>query len=519
MKKFFYFVFIICFANQLLAQCPLSNTDFVGDYSLTQVTPNHNANNNIQSFEDQTVVLSKISGTNKRQFSAVYLEALGISQPPTEVSFTLDCQSNSVLVDTGLETGLTCSGSPIITLGPANISGSFNPNDDSNFTLILAEYVDAACGITTPLVTEFTLTKKPCSSPQNINVNDINSSTAIITWDDINGSNTTFDVEYGVSGFTPGNGTMITGLSSPSVTLNNLQTDVIYSFYITTNCTATNTEVTVGPYGISVPEDCDTLFSDFPITENFENIDTFNNCYTTLSEDNNDYSWFLDQFPFGLTTNYFAFSPPDDLPQEDYLFSPPLNMTANNFYNISFVYNAINYQDNDANESLEVIIAQDTTKAAVDSGSSIFTDSTIVQNGDFNSIFTDALKGSETFSPATTGDYYVVFKSTGQPLPQEQSSGFLILFEYDVSEIQFLSTNENNLKEFDYFVDSNNYLNLSANQVFERVKLFSLSGRELFRKKLHKSEEKIDLNQFSSGVYIVQAQINNAFKSFKIIKQ
>ena len=63
-------------------------------------------------------------------------------------------------MDDGLDTGLTCNQETNITLGKAETTGIYDPNDDSSFTLILAEYVDnGGCDVPQPLTTEFLLTK------------------------------------------------------------------------------------------------------------------------------------------------------------------------------------------------------------------------------------------------------------------------------------------------------------------------------------------------------------------------
>lgn len=72
---------------------------------------------------------------------------------------------------------------------------------------------------------------------------------------------------------------------------------------------------------------------------------------------------------------------------------------------------------------------------------------------------------------------------------------------------------------FNYFVDSQNHLNLSANQAFEQIQLHNLLGQLVLSQKLSAQNERIDLNSLSKGVYLVQAQINNVSKTFKVFKK
>jgi hypothetical protein len=137
--------------------CPIPDGSFTGNYLLEQQTPIHAANG-VLSFETQTVNLTQDGSPTRRAFEAAWIEGLGIGQPAMTVSFDLSC--NNVVVDPGLDTNLTC-GDGAITLGPADATGSYDPADDSSFTLILAEYVDdGGCGVSPPLTTEFLLTKQ-----------------------------------------------------------------------------------------------------------------------------------------------------------------------------------------------------------------------------------------------------------------------------------------------------------------------------------------------------------------------
>lgn len=138
--------------------CPIPPTSFVGDYMITQTTAINPADG-VPVFNDQVLTLFTVEGAStKRQFSAVYLEGLGIGQPSMTVSFAFSC--GQVIVDSGLDTFLTCDQETNITLGPATTHSTFEPSDDSQFELTLTEYEnDGGCGAPTYQVT-FLLTKQ-----------------------------------------------------------------------------------------------------------------------------------------------------------------------------------------------------------------------------------------------------------------------------------------------------------------------------------------------------------------------
>lgn len=138
--------------------CPIEPTSFIGDYMLTQLTPD-NPDDGAPVFSDQIINLSLVEGAStKRQFSAVYLEDVGIGQPAMTVSFALSC--GQVIVDPGLDTQLTCDQESNITLGPAEVPATFDSTDDSYFELTLTEYEnDGGCGVA-PYQVTFSLTKQ-----------------------------------------------------------------------------------------------------------------------------------------------------------------------------------------------------------------------------------------------------------------------------------------------------------------------------------------------------------------------
>lgn len=72
---------------------------------------------------------------------------------------------------------------------------------------------------------------------------------------------------------------------------------------------------------------------------------------------------------------------------------------------------------------------------------------------------------------------------------------------------------------FDYYVDSQNMLNLSANAPLNQIKLFNLLGQEVLSNKLSAQNEMVDLNRLGSGVYLAQVQINDTVETFKLVKK
>ncbi|MDT8346555.1 MAG: fibronectin type III domain-containing protein [Flavobacteriaceae bacterium] len=514
------FVFSIL-GMSVYSQCPIPATSFVGDYNMVQTTPNHPENGG-PSFNSQVVSINAQATPNSRVFSALYLEFLNIpGQTPTTINFTLDCPNgNSVIVGSGINTFLGC-GVGSITLGPASITGVFDVNDDTSFTLVLAEYVtDGGCGVPTPLVTEFQFTKASCGAPQNINFSNITATTADVSWTDVNGTGTTFDVEYGVEGFTLGTGTTQTNLSATNTTLTGLQEGTFYDVYVTADCGGGTSSLTAGPISLLVPADCNTIFSGFPIVEIFDDAAVFASCYTVIDQDANGTAWIQQELELTAgIPSFFATNGTNTATKEDYLFSPAIQLTAGQTYTISATYNGADASATGlANEDLEVLVATGNTVTDANAGTSVFTDTGIVQNGaGLADVEVQAITNSGQFTATTTGDHYIVFKSTGSPAPGSTTTGFLLLFEYSIDTT--LSVGDFDQNQFNFFVDANNTLNLEATNIMEQLQVFNIVGQQVINTNLNATEAQVSVNVLKPGVYLAKLQLEGENRSFKFVKR
>ena len=132
----------------LLQYCPLE-ADFIGDYNLTTT-----ATGIFDSavFVNGTVTISEGATPTDRTFSSPTYPEFG-AFPAMEFNFSLLC--GNVQVPTGQATGVGCGSST--TLGPAANVGSYDPTDDSSFTIIITDDEGGSCGA--PYEAAFLLTK------------------------------------------------------------------------------------------------------------------------------------------------------------------------------------------------------------------------------------------------------------------------------------------------------------------------------------------------------------------------
>lgn len=82
-----------------------------------------------------------------------------------------------------------------------------------------------------------------CNEPINLSVNNVTFNSAVLSWENSNSSQPQqYKVEYGISGFVLGSGTIST-VSSSTLNINNLLPNTTYDFYVQAICSTNNTSI------------------------------------------------------------------------------------------------------------------------------------------------------------------------------------------------------------------------------------------------------------------------------------
>jgi len=76
----------------------------------------------------------------------------------------------------------------------------------------------------------------PCTTPSQIKITNVTLESAVVNWTGNLGN--TYDIEWGIQGFTPGAGTQQTGISGTSFALSGLAAETFYDFYVRQNCSS-----------------------------------------------------------------------------------------------------------------------------------------------------------------------------------------------------------------------------------------------------------------------------------------
>ena len=118
-----------------------------------------------------------------------------------------------------------------------------------------------------------------CFVPDSFSAGTVTPNSFEINWADSNVGTPTWEIEWGLQGFTQGAGTSVTGLTSTTYTFPSLTADTVYEFYIRTNCGGSEGDSEwIGPISFTSAYDCSIL--SIPYTENWSNENLYLSCYS-----------------------------------------------------------------------------------------------------------------------------------------------------------------------------------------------------------------------------------------------
>lgn len=262
------------------------------------------------------------------------------------------------------------------------------------------------------------------------------------------------------------------------------------------------------------PFDCGIY--DRPYNEVFDDPIQFQGCFLTEDVDGDGLSWISQQdldLDGDLTPETFATNAngaATTAMKDDWLISPAINLIGGTEYTITSNYNVIGGAPDNA--SLEAFIL-DGQSSTANQMATLFSNTGIVSQGMFETLETMAYSEVNTFTPLSSGDYYVAYRSFGPG-----GSGFILLFD-SVLEAT-LSVDQFDANSFNYSYNKNtDQLTLeSSNLPFNSISMHSILGKEVVSRELSHQNEVIDLSNLTDGVYLATISINGNSKTIKVLK-
>ncbi|NVK29097.1 MAG: T9SS type A sorting domain-containing protein [Flavobacteriia bacterium] len=162
--------------------------------------------------------------------------------------FLLD--SNQQLISTNNSTCGVGSPSPWNTIFKSEKIDNFQVNPNMRYYIVVEIEQNDTCGSGIYFSIEETVSTTPitCAAPYNLDSTVAGCDAVALTWMDSTG-NSSYLVEYGPAGFTPGSGSLSTVTDTFSV-LSNLNFGSMYDVYVSTIC-ASDTSSATGPLTVS----------------------------------------------------------------------------------------------------------------------------------------------------------------------------------------------------------------------------------------------------------------------------
>ncbi|WP_456440760.1 T9SS type A sorting domain-containing protein [Psychroserpens sp.] len=264
--------------------------------------------------------------------------------------------------------------------------------------------------------------------------------------------------------------------------------------------------------------DCATY--GLPYNENFDTGLAFDTCFTTEDVDGDTLDWISQQdldLDGDMTFETFATNASGDATdvtngglKDDWFFSPAFLLTGGVEYGLSTSYNVL---QGTAMGSLEAFIL-DGPSSTANVVATLFSNVGFTTQGDFATLETMAYLEADLFTPATSGDYYVAYRSFGA-----RGSGFVLLFNSSMESTLSVDEFDANSFSYSYNKDTDLLRLESSNLPFDTIKMYSILGKEVISKELSNQNEVVDLSGLTDGVYLATVSINGSSKTIKILKQ
>src|SRR5690554_2771613 len=172
-----------------------------------------------------------------------------------------------------------------------------------------------------------------CLKPSDVAVSNITTTSADVAWTNNNAS-TTWNIEYGPVGFTPGSGTTVNGVTNP-YTITGLSDTTSYEVRVQSDCGSgdqsswANQQFTTEPNPIPAIDFCEDFNVGSPTVD----------FWTILDANNNDDTWMLNSFTSDLNDQFMMIDTYWNT--DDYLISPAITLTGVEALNFKYrVYDA-----------------------------------------------------------------------------------------------------------------------------------------------------------------------------------
>ncbi|MFL0353003.1 fibronectin type III domain-containing protein [Xanthomarina sp. GH4-25] len=353
-----------------------------------------------------------------------------------------------------------------------------------------------------------------CPYPSALSVSNITSNSADLEWNE-SGTATTWDIEWGVSGFTPSGTPTIEDTINNPYTLSGLDSATAYEFYVRSDCGGGDTSDWVGPFEFTT--ECATYT--MPFLEDFTSFlpscwSEGNNTDIATGPDGVNGNWSQDGFLNNGTSgaarfNFFGGT------DQDWLVSPTLDLSSGDngvSVNVGITaYSGSAAETMEVDDEVQFLISED-------------------NGATWNLIYT----WNELNSPSNTGEQVIIdlssYSSATSKLAfwaNEGGSGTkdynFYVDDFNVDSYSTLSVENvesQELNHLTYFPNPvSNVFTIKAQKPIDSISVYNLLGQEMLRATPKTYSSELNLSQLNVGMYLVKVSIEGVSKNIRIIKR
>jgi hypothetical protein len=340
----------------------------------------------------------------------------------------------------------------------------------------------------------FTFTPVSCLPVTAINApTNLNTTSITLNWDVATGTPSSYDVEYGLTGFMQGSGTIV-NTTTNSLALTGLNPGGVYDYYVRSNCGGTSG------------------------TSSWSAVDTFALSVSCPYASGLDNAVQLAGWTINGAANLSA-TAANAQTAPNYVF---INSSLTAATNASLNSRAIYLQ---ANEQVTVTFY---TRLGFIEGTphvmKVWVNTDITTTGatqlgaDINVNIDAYTLQTRTFTPTTSGNYYFKFNDV-TPIVTTVTS--LRFDSFNFTSV-LLGTNDFLASNLSIYPNpTKNIINISntLNAVVDNVILTDLNGRVVKSQKINATEGQVNISDLATGIYMMNVTTNQGSVTKKIVKE
>ncbi len=339
---------------------------------------------------------------------------------------------------------------------------------------------------------DFTFTPQTCVPVFYVNTpTNLGTSSVTLNWDASVSLPEGYEVEYGLTGFTQGTGTVV-ATATNSLDLSGLTASGVYDYYIRANCGSGNFSDWSTGNTVALAKTC-PYFGGFDNNAQLAGWTTAGNgAYGVGTTAANAQ---------GGVGQYWIFNTSTAV-SNNWLFSPAFYLQAGEQVTVSF------YERSATARSLRLTVGTNNTSAAQ---TTVIWSNTALTNASYAQITAPA------YTAPSTGIYYFAFNDISA------ATASAVTMRLDtVNFTSVLGTNEYLASNISTYPNpAKNVINISngLNAVIESVELTDLNGRVVKTQAINATEGQVSISDLSAGVYMMKVSTDKGVATKKVVKQ